>query len=304
MEKMRVRNLRIQQSYQNDDQYNGGGVLYLVATPVGNLEDITYRAVRVLSEVDFIACEDTRQTMKLLNHFQIKNRLFSYHEHNKRQSGPELVRRIKAGEMAALVSDAGMPAISDPGYDLVKLAVEEEIRVIPVPGANAALTALIASGLSTESFTFIGFLPRDKKAAEGVLSELKYRSETLIFYESPHRLEKTLQHMATVWNADRKIVLARELTKRYEEWARGTLEECIAYIKRHPPVGEYCVLLEGYMHEVPEQAEENWWRLMAVEEHYQYYMKKGLDRKEAMKAVANDRGVSKREVYAVLNDVK
>ncbi len=293
--------MKIQQSYEKQDSQPEAGELYLVATPVGNLEDMTYRAVRILSEVDFIACEDTRRTLKLLSHFQIKNRLFSYHEHNMRNSGPELIRRLKSGEKGALVSDAGMPAISDPGYELVKEAIEEGIKVIPIPGANAALTALVASGLPTDRFTFIGFLPRDQKAAEQLLTELQFRKETLIFYEAPHRLMKTLHLMAAVWHPERRIVLAREITKRYEEWARGTLAACIAYLEEHPPVGEYCVLIEGHDKEHSEQEENRWWQLMSVEEHYQAYCSRGLDRKEALKAVAKDRGVSKRDVYAVLH---
>lgn len=290
--------MKVNRSFETEGT---NGVLYLVATPIGNLEDMTYRAVRILGEVDFIAAEDTRQTIKLLNHFQIKNRLYSYHEHNQKQSGPELIRRMKDGENGALVSDAGMPAISDPGYELVQLALEEDIPVIPIPGANAAVTALIASGLPTDRFTFIGFLPRDKKQSEPILIELQHRSETLIFYESPHRLKKTLQQMAEAWHSDRKVVLARELTKRYEEWIRGTIGECLQYLEQHPPLGEFCVLVEGSSSSVHEESAEQWWHLLSVTEHYNYYLDKNMDRKEAMKAVAKDRRVSKREIYAALN---
>lgn len=292
--------MNIQKSYAG--RQASDGILYLVATPIGNLEDMTYRAVRILKEADVIAAEDTRQTRKLLTHFEIGGRLVSYHEHNKMASGPELVRLMGEGQKVALVSDAGLPAISDPGEDLVRLAVEAGIPVVPVPGANAALSALICSGLPAAEFRFVGFLPRDKKSLKEALSLMARDPATLICYESPHRVGKTLEAMLEVWG-NRRVVLARELTKRYEEFARGTVEEAIAYLADNPPLGEYCVVVEGAG---AEQAsgygavgglEAGWWLNRSVSEHVEYYESQGADRKEAMKRAAQDRGVSKRDIY-------
>ncbi|MDP4099164.1 16S rRNA (cytidine(1402)-2'-O)-methyltransferase [Paenibacillus sp. P96] len=288
----------VQKSYS--DRTNGYGTLYLVGTPIGNLEDMTFRAVRTLQECSIIAAEDTRQTRKLLTHFDIMpEKLFSYHEHNKAASGPELIRYIMEGKNLALVSDAGLPAISDPGADLVRLALDAGVAVIPIPGANAALSALIASGLSTERFTFAGFPPRERKELLSLLHTFEASHGTLLFYESPHRIVKTLTVIQEAYGT-RPIVLARELTKLHEEWVRGSVEECLAWLEEHPPLGEYCLLVEGKS--VQEEAEERqaWWKSLTLEEHVQHYESEGLGRKEAMKRTAADRSLSKRDVYNAL----
>lgn len=288
--------MRIQKSFSNT---RGTGTLYLVATPIGNLEDMTFRAVRVLKEVDWIAAEDTRQTRKLLTHFEIATRLVSYHEHNKRASGPELIRHMLEGSSIALVSDAGMPAISDPGYDLVQLAIEQDIAVVPVPGANAALSALVVSGLPTDRFLFAGFLPRDKKAVRAELERLKYTEATILLYESPHRVGKTLEAILEGWG-DRPLALMREISKRYEEVLRGTVAQCLQHVREHEPIGEYVIAVggaEGTEEELAERAGTSWWQLLTLEAHVLHYEEQGLDRKEAMKRAAADRGVSKRDVY-------
>lgn len=290
--------LTIQKSYRED--HSGVGTLYLVATPIGNLEDMTFRAIRTLKEVSMIAAEDTRQTRKLLTHFEVATRLVSYHEHNKQASGPELVRLLLEGQSIALVSDAGLPAISDPGYDLVRMAVEEGVPVVPIPGANAALSALIASGLPTERFSFVGFLPREKKDQTKLLEGLQHVQDTLLFYESPHRVEKTLLRMAEVWGAERRVCLARELTKRYEEFVRGTIAECLAHLEQYPPQGEYCVIAEGASDAAVQEAADGWWEAKSLGEHVAHYEDRGIDRKDALKLVATDRGLSKRDVYNAL----
>ncbi|MEK5182797.1 16S rRNA (cytidine(1402)-2'-O)-methyltransferase [Paenibacillus odorifer] len=290
------------QNKTNTSTQETTGSLFLVATPIGNLEDMTYRAVRTLQECDIIAAEDTRQTRKLLSHFEISpSMLFSYHEHNKAASGPELVRYIIEGKNLALVSDAGLPAISDPGADLVALAISHGIPVIPIPGANAALSALIASGLSTNTFTFIGFLPRERKDIRAVLSPLRSAQGTLLFYESPHRVVKTLAHLQEAFG-NRQIVLARELTKRYEEFLRGSIEECTLWLTEHPPLGEYVIVVEGESKEDAEIAESAWWRQLSIEEHVAHYEALDVPRKEAMKKAASDRGVAKRDIYNALLD--
>ncbi|GGO09116.1 16S rRNA (cytidine(1402)-2'-O)-methyltransferase [Saccharibacillus kuerlensis] len=293
--------MQIQKSFEKKEAEVG--TLYLVATPIGNLEDMTYRAVRMLRECELIAAEDTRQTRKLLTHFEIvPQKLFSYHEHNKAASGPELIRYIIEGKNLALVSDAGLPAVSDPGSDLVKLAIEAGIPVVPVPGANAALSALIVSGLSTERFTFAGFLSRENKDRRIALESLGRLEGTLLFYESPHRVIKTLEAMLESWGP-RKAVLARELTKRHEEIARGTLAELLAFLNEHPPIGEYCIAVEGESAEQAQERKDAWWQELDLEKHVVYYEEqKMLSRKEAMKKVAADRGLSKRDVYNALLD--
>jgi 16S rRNA (cytidine1402-2'-O)-methyltransferase len=287
--------MRVQKSFQNQAQ---AGTLYLVATPIGNLEDMTFRAVRTLKEANCIAAEDTRQTRKLLNHFEISSRLISYHEHNKHASGPEIIRMLLAGESIALVSDAGLPAISDPGYELVSLAVENSVAVVPIPGANAALSALIVSGLPTETFMFVGFLPREKRKLTQSLEKLKHTECTLLCYEAPHRIVKTLESMVEVWG-DRRVALARELTKKYEEIARGRISECLTWLEHHSPRGEYCIIVEGSSE--PQAAEAaDWWKELSVEEHVEHYMEQGGDRKEAIKRTAVDRRVPKREIYNLM----
>ncbi|AWB42799.1 16S rRNA (cytidine(1402)-2'-O)-methyltransferase [Paenibacillus sp. CAA11] len=292
-------NLNLQKSFE-EQAPDSPGKLFLVATPIGNLEDMTYRAVRILQEADLIAAEDTRQTRKLLAHFEITNKkLFSYHEHNKAASGPELIRYIIEGKNLALVSDAGLPAISDPGSDLVKLALEAGISVIPVPGANAALSALIVSGLGTERFQFLGFLPREKRAKEEQLRSVEDYEGSILLYESPHRVMKTLEAILEVLG-DRSVTLARELTKRYEEIARGTASSCLKHLEEHPPLGEYCIVIGGAEAEEVQQRRDAWWQNLTLEEHVGHYVEEGLDRKEAMKRTAGDRGVSKRDIYNAL----
>lgn len=295
--------MNVQKSFDAGD---GRGTLYLVATPIGNLEDITYRAVRVLSEADWIAAEDTRQTRKLLAHCNIEGaRLVSYHEHNKRASGPELIRRLQAGESVALVSDAGVPAISDPGRELVRDAAEAGIPVVPVPGANAALSALIVSGLPTERFLFIGFLPREKKRLAEELEALRRTEATIVCYESPHRIEKTIGAMLDAWG-NRPVALARELTKRHEEVFRGSLSEAARHLKVHPPLGEYVIVAggAGTGGNEPEESGEADWRSWSVAEHVARWEAELGDRKEAMKRAAAERGVSKRDIYRALLEDK
>lgn len=294
--------MNIQKSFIGASQEQQTGKLYLVATPIGNLEDMTMRAIRTLQEVDLIAAEDTRQTRKLLTHFEIKTKCVSYHEHNKEASGPELIKLLLEGNNIALVSDAGMPAISDPGEDIVKEAVANEISVIPIPGANAALSALIMSGLPTDRFSFIGFLPRDKKAIIQLLEKYSSYTETLILYESPHRIRKTLAILLEVWG-NRKVAIVRELTKRHEEALRGTLTECIDWFEENQPMGEFCILIEGLDQEgikLLEDAANEWWQKLTLEQHVEHY-EATMSRKDAMKQVAGDRGLSKRDVYNEIN---
>jgi len=287
--------MNIQKSFQGKSDF---GTLYLVATPIGNLEDMTMRAIRTLQEVNLIAAEDTRNTRKLLTHFDIKTRLVSYHEHNKEASGPELIKLLLQGEDIALVSDAGLPAISDPGADIARDAISQGIAVVPIPGANAALSALIISGLNTDRFTFVGFLPRDKKGITALLEQVRTYRETLIFYESPYRIEKTLNYMLECWG-DRQVTVARELTKKHEEVVRGALSQCIAHFAEHEPLGEFCIVVEGMSEEevIQQEAEaQSWWKQLSINEHVQHY-EASMSHKEALKKVALDRGISKRDVY-------
>lgn len=286
--------MRVQKSFDNERQ---SGVLYLVATPIGNLDDITVRALHTLKEVDVIACEDTRQTRKLLNHFEIEKRLVSYHEHNKEASGNGLLQWLAEGKQIALVSDAGLPAISDPGADLVRDAVSAGYPVIPIPGANAALSALISSGLPTDRFLFVGFLSREKKEREQELKRLSFYPETLLFYEAPHRIGKTLEAMREVWG-NRQAVLARELTKRYEEFIRGSLGELLDWVDSGEIRGEFCIVVEGAAEPQEASAEAvAWWNVMTLSEHVDHYVANGMTTKEAIKQTADDRGLVKREVY-------
>lgn len=269
------------------------GILYLVATPIGNLEDITYRALKILKEVDFIAAEDTRHTLKLLNHFEISKPMISYYEHNIRERGEKILEKLKQGQNAALVTDAGTPAISDPGEDIVRLCVNEKIRVIPIPGAVAAINALICSSLSTARFSFEGFLSVNKKSRLEHLTSVRDSRYTLIFYEAPHKLLNTLRDMLEYFG-DRKIAIARELTKKYEEFLYTTISEAITHFESTAPKGEFVLVVDGTKESTSESVFDN----MSVLEHINYYIQQGIDKKEAMKKVAHDRGVSKREIYA------
>lgn len=269
------------------------GILYLVPTPIGNLEDMTYRAIRIMKEANVIAAEDTRNTKKLCNYFEINTPIISYHEHNKDASGQKIIERIKVGEKVALVSDAGMPCISDPGFDLVQLAIKEEITVVPLPGANAALTALIASGINSQPFYFYGFLDRQKKSKKEELAELAKLQSTIILYESPHRLKETLKVMLEALG-NRQIVLCRELTKKFEEFLRGTIEEALEWATTQEIKGEFVLILEGSTIKVEEK---NWFDQLTVLEHIEHYIEEGLSSKDAIKKVSKDRNLSKRDVY-------
>ncbi|NWQ44524.1 16S rRNA (cytidine(1402)-2'-O)-methyltransferase [Bacillus sp. EB106-08-02-XG196] len=283
-----------QKSFENETQK---GILYLVPTPIGNLEDMSFRAVRILKEADLIAAEDTRNTKKLCNYFEIQTPVVSYHEHNKESSGEKLIHKIKEGMKIALVSDAGMPAISDPGYELVEAAISEKVTVVPLPGANAALPALIASGLTCQPFYFYGFLNRSKKEKKTELENLKKQTGTLVFYESPHRLKETLTSMYDVLG-NRKVAICRELTKKFEEFIRGTLEEIIKWANQDEIRGEFCLIIEGADESKLKEEEMNWWETLSIEEHVNHYISvKGIPSKEAIKQTAMDRGISKREVY-------
>lgn len=295
--------MNVQKSDRDDSVRQGK--LYLVGTPIGNLEDMTYRAVRVLREMQWIAAEDTRHTRKLLTHFEISTRLVSYHEHNKRSSGPELIRLMQGGDSIALVSDAGLPAICDPGADLVRLAIEADITVIPVPGANAALSALIMSGLPTERFIFVGFLPRDKKMLEQELAALKCEPSTVLCYESPHRVMKTLAVMSEIMGGNRQLCLVRELTKKYEEAVRGTINECLDHLNEYPPQGEYVLVLHGASSSGTDvTGKAVWWESLMPAEHVAFYETEGLGHKEALRRAAQDRAVPKRELYNLLHQDK
>ena len=274
-----------------------GSCLYLVATPIGNLEDMSVRALRILKEADIIAAEDTRNTKKLCNYFEIDTPLVSYHEHNLEYGGEKLLGYLREGKTVALVSDAGLPCISDPGADIVVKAIEEGFAVVPIPGANAAITALIASGLTPQPFFFYGFLTRNKKERRQQLELLKKREETILFYEAPHRLKETLKDMELVLG-NRRIVLARELTKKFEEFLRGTIAEAIEWSQTEEIRGEFCIVLEGNINVEDEEPEETYWSSMTVVEHVDYIVENtAVTTKEAIKEVAKLRQVSKRDIY-------
>lgn len=272
------------------------GTLYLVATPIGNLEDITFRALRVLREADIIAAEDTRQTLKLLNHFEIKNTLVSYYEHNKIEKGNYLIQKLMEGKNIAIVSDAGSPGISDPGEDLVRLAVEQGITVTMIPGPAAVITGLVVSGLPSGRFAFEGFLPMNKRVRAERLKSIREDTRTLVFYEAPHKLIHTLMDLREAFG-NRRIVLARELTKKFEQVIRCTLDEAVAKYDAEPPKGEFVLILEGEDEKLLEEIRAESWNSISLEEHLRKYLDSGLARKEALKKVAEDRGLSKREVY-------
>lgn len=274
--------------------------LYLVATPIGNLSDISERAIKVLSEVDFIAAEDTRNSMRLLSALGIKNELVSYHEHNKKSSGERLVARLISGESCALITDAGMPAISDPGEDIVKLCADAGIVVSVIPGACAAVSALSVSGLGTRRFAFEGFLSANKGERKKQLSKLKNEDRTIIFYEAPHKLKGTLADMCDAFGEDRKISLCRELTKLNEEIHRTTLGGAVAYYEANEPRGEYVLVVDGFDGEVLDEEVSSLLSL-SPEEHVATYESQGLGRMDAIKKAAKDRGLSKSELYKLLN---
>lgn len=275
------------------------GMLYLCATPIGNLEDITYRVLRILKEADLIAAEDTRNSIKLLNHFEIKTPMTSYHEYNKYEKGRYLVEQMQEGKNIALITDAGTPGISDPGEELVAMCYEAGIPVTSLPGPAACITALTISGLPTRRFAFEAFLPSDKKERAVILEELKRETRTIILYEAPHRLVKTLEELSENLG-DRKIALCRELTKKHETVFRGSLLEAVSWYKENSPKGECVMVLEGRSREEMEQEARQQWEDMPLEAHMEHYMSQGIDKKEAMKLVAKDRGISKRDVYQAL----
>ena len=275
------------------------GKLYLCATPIGNLEDITYRVLRTLKEVDLIAAEDTRNSIKLLNHFDIHTPMTSYHEYNKIEKAEVLIRKMQEGTNIALITDAGTPGISDPGEDLVRMCYEAGIEVTSLPGPAACITALTLSGLPTRRFAFEAFLPSDKKERQAVLLELVDETRTIILYEAPHRLIKTLNELLEVLG-NRKITLCRELTKKHETAFASTIEDVLKFYETQEPKGECVLVVEGKSRAELVQEERARWEEMTIEEHMEVYLGQGMDKKEAMKAVAKDRGVSKRDIYQAL----
>lgn len=276
------------------------GTLYLCATPIGNLEDITYRVLRTLKEVDLIAAEDTRNSIRLLNHFEIKTPMTSYHEYNKIDKAYQLVAKMREGKNIALITDAGTPGISDPGEDIVRICYEEGIPVTSLPGAAACITALTMSGLPTRRFAFEAFLPKDKKEHQAVLEELKTETRTIIIYEAPHHLVRTLQELSDALGGDRRLTICRELTKRHEEKLQMTLTDSLSYYEVNEPRGEYVLIIAGRSREEMKKEEQAGWETLSLEEHMAHYESQGIDRKEAMKRVAKDRGVSKRDIYQAL----
>ena len=275
---------------------NGGkGVLYLVATPIGNLDDITLRAIKVLKEVDLIAAEDTRHTLKLLNHLDISKPMVSYHRHNEEFKCEYLIKELKEGKNIALVSDAGTPGISDPGEEIVKECIVKDIKIVPIPGACAMINALICSGINTKEFCFYGFLPLNKKNRKEKLEEIKYINKTIILYEAPHKIKNTLEDLKKILDKDRKIVLAREITKIHEEFIRENIDEIISKIDNLK--GEMVLIIEGNY-----EKKENSLCELSIEEHYKYYKEQGLEKKEIIKKIAKDRNVNKNEIYKLFID--
>ena len=272
------------------------GKLYLCATPIGNLEDITYRVVRTLNEVDLIGAEDTRNSIKLLNHFDIKTPMTSYHEFNKYDKAKQLVEMMKVGKNIAIITDAGTPGISDPGEEVVRQCFEAGIQVTSLPGPAACITALTMSGQKTRRFCFEAFLPKDKKEKVAVLEELKNETRTIIIYEAPHRLARTLKELRETLG-NRQLTLCRELTKKYEEADKTTIDQAIEKYNEKEPRGEYVLVIEGKSQEEIQEENKQKWESMTIEEHMEYYISQGNDKKSAMKLVAKDRGVSKRDIY-------
>ena len=281
---------------------NGIGELYLCATPIGNLEDMTFRCIRVLKEADVIAAEDTRNSIKLLNHFEIKTPMTSYHEFNKVEKARVLVERLLKGETVALITDAGTPGISDPGEELVRQCIEAGIKVTPVPGAAACINALIMSGMPTRRFCFEAFLPSDKKEKADVLEQLKAEQRTIIIYEAPHRLLRTLTELESALGGMRKIAVCKERTKRHETVYRDTISGALGYYTANEPKGEYVLVIEGRSPKELLEEKRAAWDDMSIEEHFNMYVSRGMDKKDAMKLVAKDRGVSKRDIYNALLD--
>ena len=275
------------------------GKLYLCATPIGNLEDITFRVLRTLKEVDLIAAEDTRNSIKLLNHFEIKTPMTSYHEYNKIEKAYKLVEQLQEGKSIALITDAGTPGISDPGEELVRICYENGIEVTSLPGPAACITALTISGLPTRRFAFEAFLPRDKKERARVLEELAQESRTMIVYEAPHHLLKTLKELYEVLG-NRELTVCKELTKRYENATKTTFKDAIRFYEDNEPKGEYVLVISGKTFETKEQEAREAWESLSVAEHMAHYEDSGMERKEAMKQVAKDSGISKRDVYQAL----
>lgn len=273
------------------------GTLYLVATPIGNLEDMSYRSIRILNEVHYIAAEDTRHTIKLLNHYDIHKHMESYHEHNKTTKGPSIIRDLLAGKDVALVTDAGTPAISDPGEDLVRLCQEAGIVVTSIPGPVALITSLILSGQDTRRFVFEGFLPMQKKDRKARFKLLANETRTMIFYEAPHKLKNTLADLKKNFSGERSISLTRELTKRFEEIKKCTIDEAIEYHEANDPRGEYVLVLEGLGDDVLVKKEQALYAALSLEDHLNHYLDKGMSKKEAIKTIAKDRGLPKREIY-------
>lgn len=273
------------------------GTLYICGTPIGNLEDITFRCINTLISADLIAAEDTRQTVKLLNYYDIKTPLTSYHEHNKDVKGYKIIEELKKGKNIALVSDAGMPGISDPGEDLIRLCYEENITVTVIPGPTAVVTAVVLSGIGARSYCFEGFLPNSKKHRRAVLDRLKSETRTIVLYESPHHLKETLGELYSAVG-NRETAVVKELTKKYENVNRGSLEDIIKYYNENEPKGEFVIVIKGLdLYETFEEKKISF-ENMSIDEHMDMYLKKGMDNKEAMKQIARDRGVGKREIYS------
>lgn len=282
------------------DNITGQGMLYLCATPIGNLEDITFRVIRTLKEVDLIAAEDTRNSIKLLNHFEIKTPMTSYHEHNKVEKAKVLVDKMRAGTNIALITDAGTPGISDPGEELVRQCHEAGIQVTSLPGAAACITALTMSGQPTRRFVFEAFLPFDKKERADVLEELKNETRTIIIHEAPHHLAALIDELTGVLGGDRSVSICKELTKRYEKVWKTTLEEAAQFYKSRQPRGEYVLVIAGRDRQELKLEKQKSWDAMSIQEHVAMYENQGIDRKEAMRMAAKDRGISKRDVYQQL----
>ena len=292
--------------YKRQKSYQGGymsGKLYLCATPIGNLEDITLRVLRVLKEVDLIAAEDTRNSIKLLNHFDIKTPMTSYHEYNKIEKAYVLIEKMREGQNIALITDAGTPGISDPGEELAAMCYEAGIEVTSLPGPAACITALTLSGLPTRRFCFEAFLPMDKKERKAILDELKEETRTIILYEAPHKLVKTLEDLKETLG-NRRMTLCRELTKKHETAFHTTIDDLLAYYSEEKPLGECVLVVEGRSRKEKEEEKQASWEEISIEEHMEIYEKQGINHKEAMKLVAKDRGVTKRDIYQYLIEKK